>query len=47
MVDFDNICKLDLEVLDKIDTSIDIEIQEIDFTIFDKIHIDTDIEIML
>ena len=47
MVDFDNICKLDLEVLDKIDTSIDIEIQEIDFTIFDNIQIDTNIEIML
>lgn len=47
MFDFDSICKIDLEVLDKIDTSINIEIQEIDFTIFDKIHIDTDIEIML
>jgi hypothetical protein len=47
MVDFDNICKLDLEILDKIDTSIDIEIQEIDFTIFDNIQIDTNIEIML
>lgn len=47
MLDFDSICKIDLEVLDKIDTSIDIEIQEKDFTVFDKIHIDTDIEIML
>lgn len=47
MIDLDSICKIDLEILDTIDTSIDIEIQEIDFTIFDKIHIDTDIEIML
>lgn len=47
MVDFDSICKLDLEVLDKIDTSIDIEMEDIDFTTFDNIHIDTDIEIML
>lgn len=47
MFDLDNICKLDLEVLDKIDTTIDIEIQDIDFTIFDKIIIDTNIEIML
>lgn len=47
MVDLDNICKIDLEVLDKIDTSIDIEIQDIDFTTFNDIKIDTNIEIML
>lgn len=47
MVDLDSICKIDLEVLDKIDTSIDIEIQDIDFTTFNDIKIDTNIEIML
>lgn len=47
MVDLDNICKIDLKVLDKIDTSIDIEIQDIDFTTFNDIKIDTNTEIML
>lgn len=47
MINLDNICNIDLDILDTIDTNINIVMQPIDFTIFDKIIIDTDIEIML